>query len=160
MLPTGAHGSTAGKKSEKLSKTNKWLGSGGWDGGWDGEEGTTVVKEERKETSLLEIEVQSHRPHPAREGVPEDAVTHMRGVPCPQSLGEKLSRTLWEKAPPGVGSWFLVSASHPQPPPQSWLRPPCALRGSEAGAGQSFRGRTRQILLPVLLRGTAGQRLS
>lgn len=132
MLPLWPMEAQWGRKVRETYKTKpgSWQSSCG-----SGEGGTTVVKEEQEETSLLEVEVQSHRPHPAGGGVPRGCaeLPPARGAQRIPSLGGKLSRALFGKRHLlgwDVGSWLLPSTPIPHPKPGSDL--PTAQRLGQA----------------------------
>lgn len=68
--------------------------------------------ERRQETSLLELEAQSHPPHPAREGKPggrTELPDAGRGVRAPEARREALQSSPRKRATPGAArGWGLA----------------------------------------------------
>lgn len=136
-----SHGAKSLRKNKKTQRT------------------TAVRTEGREETYLLELEVQSHRPHPARDGLPRGRV----GVP--EGRGRRVGKPSRERSGkgrlPGRAGWDLGSWLRPPTPrPNSHhgSASPSALRGR--GGASPLPARTQRISLPAILPAIAAQRLS
>lgn len=125
-----------------------------------------VMKEGRKATSLLELEAQSRRPHPALTACHEDA-QHCQGAGCRtrvREAGREAERTALRKngllsEPEGVESWSPALASHPFLSSQPWLR--AWLRAVRPGRASLHRTGPSRSPAPLSSRELlAGQRLS